>query len=50
MNKKSEKTLQENSSEFWEHLSSEQKAEIDKASLEIKNGEVVEYEVFMEKY
>jgi hypothetical protein len=36
--------------DFWDDLSSEQKAEIDKASLEIKNGEVMDYEMFMEKH
>ncbi|MGO1752323.1 MAG: hypothetical protein ACTHYV_07500 [Psychroflexus sp.] len=36
--------------DFWDDLPVEQKEEIDKASLEIKNGEVTDYESFMEKH
>ncbi|MDW5287956.1 hypothetical protein [Formosa sp. PL04] len=37
-------------SDFWDELSSEQIKEIEKASLEIKNGEVTDYESFMQKH
>lgn len=40
----------EKSSDFWDDLSSEQRKEIEKASLEIKNGEVTDYETFMQKH
>lgn len=36
--------------DFWDDLSAEQKDEIEKASLEIANEEVVEYGLFMQKY
>lgn len=36
--------------DFWDDLSFEEKEEIDKASMEIKNGEVTGYDSFMEKY
>lgn len=36
--------------DFWDDLSAEQKDEIEKASLEIANEEVVEYDLFMQKY
>ena len=36
--------------DFWDELSLEQKAEIDKASLEIKNGEVSDYDLFIKKH
>ncbi|WP_121667561.1 hypothetical protein [Mesonia aquimarina] len=36
--------------DFWDDLPVEQKEEIDKALLEIKNGEVTDYESFMEKH
>ncbi|MGF1557226.1 hypothetical protein [Paucihalobacter sp.] len=35
---------------FWDELSPEQKSEIEKASMEIENGEVIDYETFMKKY
>lgn len=40
----------EQASDFWDDLSDEQQAEIDKASLEIKNGEVTDYDSFMKKH
>ena len=36
--------------DFWDDLSAEQKDEIEKASLEIDNEEVIEYDLFMQKY
>lgn len=36
--------------DFWDDLSLEQKEEIDKASLEIKNGKVSDYESFMQNH
>ncbi len=36
--------------DFWDNLSLEQKEEIDTASLEIKKGEVTDYDSFMEKH
>lgn len=41
---------QDNKDDFWNDLSTDQKNEIDAASLEIKNGEVADYDVFMEKH
>lgn len=40
----------ENTSDFWDDLSIEQHKEIEKASLEIKNGEVTDYDTFMQKH
>lgn len=37
-------------SDFWDDLSPEQKEEIEQASLEIENGEVTDYESFIQKY
>lgn len=42
---KSEKTV-----DFWTELSLEQRTEIEKASIEIENGEVTDYESFMQKH
>ena len=42
---KREKTV-----DFWTELSLEQKIEIEKASIEIENGEVTDYESFMQKH
>ena len=36
--------------DFWGSLSPEQKEEINKASLEIENGETTDYEKFMSKH
>ena len=36
--------------DIWNDLSTDQKNEIDKASLEIKNGEVMDYDVFIAKH
>ncbi len=36
--------------DFWDDLSIEQIQEIEKASLEIDNEEVIEYDLFMQKY
>jgi hypothetical protein len=38
------------STDFWDELSPEQKSEIEKASLEIENGEVTDFETFMQKH
>lgn len=40
----------EKSSDFWDDLSIEQHKEIEKASLEIENGEVTEYDTFIQKH
>ncbi|MDN3596834.1 hypothetical protein [Zunongwangia endophytica] len=40
----------EQSPDFWDSLSVEQPEEIEKASLEIKNGEVTDYDTFMQKH
>lgn len=40
----------EKSSDFWHELSPEQRMEIELASEEIANGEVTDYETFMQKY
>lgn len=50
MNTPPKNSIQENSADFWEHLSPNQKSEIDKTSLEIENGELIDYEVFMENH
>jgi len=42
---KKEKTV-----DFWTELSLEQKNEIEKASIEIENGEITDYESFMKKH
>lgn len=42
---KREKTV-----DFWTDLSLEQKNEIEKASIEIENGETIDYESFMQKH
>jgi len=36
--------------DFWNDLSTEQKEEIKKASLEIDNDEVIDYDLFMQNY
>jgi len=38
------------STDFWDELSPEQKSEIEKASLEIENGEITDFETFMQKH
>lgn len=40
----------EKTSDFWDDLSIEQRKEIEKASLEIENGEVTDYDTFMQKH
>ena len=40
----------EQTPDFWDSLSVEQRKEIEKASLEIKNGEVTDYDTFMQKH
>lgn len=40
----------ESKSDFWNDLSVEQKEEIQKASLEIDNDEVIDYDLFMQNY
>ncbi len=36
--------------DFWDDLSIEQRNEIEKASIEIDNGEITDYETFMQKH
>ncbi|QFZ54001.1 hypothetical protein FEZ18_03860 [Oceanihabitans sp. IOP_32] len=36
--------------DFWDDLSMEHRTEIEKASREIENGEVTDYESFMQKH
>lgn len=40
----------ENTSDFWNDLSAEQKEEIQKASLETDSDEVIDYVLFMQNY
>ena len=40
----------EQSPDFWDSLSVEQRKEIEKASLEIKNREVIDYYTFMQNH
>ena len=40
----------EQTPDFWDSLSVEQRKEIEKASLEIKNREVTNYDTFMQKH
>ncbi|MBJ7882980.1 hypothetical protein JEM65_20290 [Gelidibacter salicanalis] len=42
--------IKEKTSDFWDNLSIEQRNEIERASLEIENGEVTEYDTFMQKH
>lgn len=42
---KKEETL-----DFWDDLSIEQRKEIEKASIEITNGEVTDYDTFMQNH
>ena len=41
---------EEKTSDFWDDLSLQQREEIEKASIEIENGEVTDYESFMQKH
>ena len=36
--------------DFWDELSAEQKNEIESASIEILNGEVTDYDSFIQKH
>ena len=36
--------------DFWDNLSLEDRTEIEKASAEIENGQVTDYETFMQKH
>ena len=36
--------------DFWDELSAKQKDEIENASIEIQNGEVTEYDSFIQKH
>ncbi len=36
--------------DFWDDLSVDQQKEIEKASIEIENGEIRDYESFMQKH
>ncbi|MAN28220.1 MULTISPECIES: hypothetical protein [Mesonia] len=40
----------EQTPDFWDSLSVEQRKEIEKASLEIKNREVIDYYTFMQNH
>jgi len=40
----------EKMSDFWDDLSPEQQQEIERASKEIKEGEVTDYESFIQKH
>lgn len=40
----------EKTSDFWDDLSIEERKEIEKASLEIKNEEVTDYDTYMQKH
>lgn len=40
----------EKASDFWDDLSIQQRHEIEKASAEIENGEITDYESFMQKH
>ncbi len=40
----------EKTADFWDELSNEERKEIEKATLEIKNGEVTDYDTFMQKH
>ncbi|EPR66906.1 hypothetical protein [Cyclobacterium qasimii] len=44
------KIFKKEASDFWDDLSIEQRKEIENASLEIKNGEVTDYDTFMQKH
>jgi hypothetical protein len=37
----------ENTADLWDELTAEQKAEINQATSEIKNGNVIDYDSFM---
>lgn len=39
-----------NTTDFWDDLTIEQHKEIEKASLEIENEEVIDYDSFMKKH
>lgn len=49
---KSVKTIfqQNEAFDFWDELSPEQRKEIEKASIEIENGEFADYDSFMQKH
>ncbi|NCT16772.1 MAG: hypothetical protein COZ75_07940 [Flavobacteriaceae bacterium CG_4_8_14_3_um_filter_34_10] len=40
----------ENATDFWDDLMPEQREEIEKALMEIKNGEVIAYKTFIQKH
>lgn len=40
----------EKTADFWDGLSLQQRKEIEKASVEIENGEVTDYESFIQKH
>ncbi|WP_073193791.1 hypothetical protein [Psychroflexus salarius] len=40
----------EKTNDFWDDFSIEQRNEIEKASREIENGEITDYETFMQKH
>ena len=44
------KIFKKEAADFQDDLSIEQRKEIEKASLEIKNGEVTDYDTFMQKH
>ncbi|MCB0803496.1 MAG: hypothetical protein KDB74_10385 [Flavobacteriales bacterium] len=40
----------EKTADFWDDLTMQQKQEIEKASIEIENQEVTDYETFIQKH
>jgi hypothetical protein len=42
--------IRANRSDFWEKLSTEQKAEIEQGILESKNGKTIDFDDFMKKH
>ena len=44
------KILDKANADFWDDLTIEQQKEIENASLEIENGEITDYESFIQKH
>ena len=42
--------LRESSSDFWDDLTLQQQEEIEKASAEIEEGEITDYEAYIQKH
>jgi len=43
-------TIQPKKVDFWETMTDQQQMEVEKALLEIENGEIVDYEAVISKY